>query len=216
MAAPRLRLQLAVAGLVVTAVLVADSSGLLGPKLATILDDSAQLGGDATVHVNISASRLGNPALEGAVRYVLQRYGLAAQHLVLEVTESSRIPDPPAAVASAERLRASGIRLALDDFGTGYNTLAQLHLLPIDILKLDRTLTTINGTSERLAALCGSMVRIAADLGITVVAEGVETAGQAAALARLGCGFGQGHLYGRPAPMATMAPPAALVAREPT
>ncbi len=173
--------------------------------LATYL---ARYGGDATVHVNISASRLGNPDLEGVVREVLQRYGLAAQHLVLEVTESSRIPDPLAAVASAERLRALGIRIALDDFGTGYNTLAQLHLLPIDILKLDRTLTTIDGTSERLAALCGSMVRIAADLGITVVAEGVETAEQAAALARLGCGFGQGHLYGRPAPMASMAPPA--------
>jgi predicted signal transduction protein with EAL and GGDEF domain len=64
--------------------------------------------------------------------------------------------------------------------------------------------------------LRGSMVRIAADLGITVVAEGVETPEQAAALARLGCGFGQGHVYGRPAPMATMAPPAALVAQERT
>jgi diguanylate cyclase (GGDEF)-like protein len=177
--------------------------------LATYL---ARYGGEATVHVNISASRLGNPDLEGVVREVLRRYGLAARHLVLEVTESCRIPDPLAAVASAERLRALGIRLALDDFGTGYNTLAQLHLLPIDILKLDRTLTIIDETSERLATLCGSMVRIAADLGITVVAEGVETTEQAAALARLGCGFGQGHLYGRPAPMASMAPPA-LAAR---
>jgi predicted signal transduction protein with EAL and GGDEF domain len=120
----------------------------------------------------------------------------------------------PARVADDGSVRGDGSAECGSLRSTGYNTLAQLHLLPIDILKLDRTLTTIDGMSERLAALCGSMVRIAADLGITVVAEGVETPEQAAALARLGCGFGQGHVYGRPAPMATMAPPAALVARE--
>jgi EAL domain-containing protein (putative c-di-GMP-specific phosphodiesterase class I) len=104
-----------------------------------------------------------------------------------------------------------GLRLALDDFGTGYNTLAQLHLLPIDILKLDRTLTTVDQDPARMTALCRSVVRIAADLGITVVAEGVETTEQAAALARLGCGFGQGHLYGRPKPLSEVRPPSAVL-----
>jgi diguanylate cyclase (GGDEF)-like protein len=195
-------------------VAIAERAGLVAALDDFVLDRACRdlasylgvNGGDAVVHVNVSASRLGNPDLERVVRDALRRYGLTAQHLVLEVTESSRIPDPVAAVASAERLRATGIRLALDDFGTGYNTLAQLHLLPIDILKLDRTLTTVDQDPVRVAALCGSVVRIAADLGITVVAEGIETADQAAALARLGCGFGQGHLYGRPAPFTDVTP----------
>ena len=191
-------------------VAVAERAGLVAALDDFVLDRACRElatrlgrpGGPATVHVNISASRLGNPDLELVVRDILDKYGLAARHLVLEVTESSRIPDPTAAAASARRLRAMGVRLALDDFGTGYNTLAQVHLLPVDILKLDRTLTTIDHDPARVAALCGSVVRIAADLGITVVAEGVETAEQAHALARAGCGFGQGHLYGRPAPLA--------------
>jgi diguanylate cyclase (GGDEF)-like protein len=187
-------------------VAVAERAGLVGALDDFVLDRAcrdlasnlARRAGPATVHVNVSASRLGHPALEFVVRDVLDRYGLGANHLVLEVTESSRIPDPIAAAASADRLRAMGVRLALDDFGTGYNTLAQLHLLPIDILKLDRTLTAVDQSPRRASALCASVVRIAGDLGITVVAEGVETAAQAHALARIGCGFGQGHLYGRP------------------
>jgi diguanylate cyclase (GGDEF)-like protein len=196
-------------------VAVAERAGLVGALDDFVLDRAcadlaayqARYVDDTAVHVNISASRLGNPELEIVVRDILRRHGLAPRQLVLEVTESSRIPDPAAAAASAERLREAGVRLALDDFGTGYNTLTQLHLLPVDILKLDRSMTAVDRRSEvepgppRAAALCGSVIRIAADLGITVIAEGVETGPQAAALAGLGCGFGQGHLYGRPGPI---------------
>jgi EAL domain-containing protein (putative c-di-GMP-specific phosphodiesterase class I) len=158
----------------------------------------ARHGSAPSVHVNISATRLGSPDLELVVTEALRRHGLSARHLVLEITETGRIPDPVAAARSAERLRAAGVRLALDDFGTGYNTLAQLHTLPVDVVKLDRTLTAIGPEALRAEALCRSLVTIAADLGVTVIAEGVETAEQEAALARLGCGFGQGHLYGLP------------------
>ena len=199
-------------------VAVAEKAGLVGALDDFVLDRAcgdvaahlARHGTAPAVHVNISASRLGNPDLEQTVADTLARHGLSPGHLVLEVTESCRIPDPAAAAGSARRLRASGVRLALDDFGTGFNTLAQLHELPVDIVKLDRTFTAVGSGSLRAEALCESLVSIAADLAITVIAEGVETRAQGAALARLGCGFGQGHLYGRPAPLSASPAPAAV------
>ena len=94
------------------------------------------------------------------------------------------------------------MRVALDDFGTGYSTLAHLHLLPVDMVKLDRTLTTPD--PEQAERLRRSVVTISRALGMLVVAEGVETAQQAAGLARLGCDLGQGWLYGRPVPAAEL------------
>ena len=163
----------------------------------------AQSGDNAAMHVNISASRLGTPDLEMAVRDILARHALAAHHLVLEVTETGRIPDLRAAVESADRLRAMGVRLALDDFGAGYQTIVSLHQLPLDFVKLDFSVTADVGRpgAARSEALCRSLLTIAADLGLVVIAEGVETGVQAAALARLGCGYGQGYLFGRPTPL---------------
>jgi diguanylate cyclase (GGDEF)-like protein len=191
-------------------VAMAERAGLISALDDFVLDRScrelaatlARRGGDMSLHVNISASRLGNVDLEDRVGEVLDRHALKPRHLVLEVTETSRIPDPRAAAASAERLRATGVRLALDDFGAGYNTVAQLHLLPLDIVKLDLSLTAGAGHAggARTEALCRSVVTIAAELGIAVVAEGVETPEQAAALTRVGCGYGQGFLYGGPTP----------------
>jgi EAL domain-containing protein (putative c-di-GMP-specific phosphodiesterase class I) len=158
-------------------------------------------GMDLDVHVNISATRLGDAELENAVFTALDRSGLPARQLVLEVTETARIPDLNVAGDAARRLRAHGIRLALDDFGTGYNTLLQLHLLPVDIVKLDRGLLATDGDRRRVEALCRSVVAISAALGVTLIAEGLETAEQAAALAAFGCELGQGHLYGRAAPL---------------
>lgn len=157
------------------------------------------------VHVNVSAGRLGHPDVERAVHQTLDRYGLSGEYLVLEVTESRRIPDLPAAAGSLGRLRSRGVQLALDDFATGYNTLAQMHLLPVDIIKLDRALSGVVHSEPRAGTLCRSVVAIAASLGIRVIAEGVETAEQEAALRRVGCGFGQGYLYARPTSLADAA-----------
>ncbi|GIH14106.1 putative bifunctional diguanylate cyclase/phosphodiesterase [Rugosimonospora africana] len=192
-------------------VAIAERTGLIGRLDDFVLDRAcrdlaghlAEYGGDVTVHVNISASRLGEPDVELAADDCLSRHALAPHHLVLEVTESSRIPDPAAAVRSARRLRGMGIRLALDDFGTGYSTLALLRELPLDIIKLDRSLTDIvDGAATGLPpdALCRAVVSIADEMGIMVVAEGVETGEQVAALSRMGCRYAQGHRYGRPAP----------------
>jgi len=199
---------------------VAERTGLIGRLDDFVLDRACRdlagyRGSDGiALHVNVSASRLGEPEVEAAVHDCLTRYHLDAGRLVLEVTESSPISDPAAAVRSARRLRERGVRLALDDFGTGYSTLALLHELPLDIIKLDRSLTDTatayaNGSPSSGrdhgrddGALCRAVLAIAKELNIMVVAEGVETAEQAAALDRAGCRYAQGHRYGRPGALA--------------
>ena len=186
----------------------AERTGVIGALDDAVLDracrDMAALRASSriplAVHVNVSASRLADPALEDAVHASLRRHGLPAAALVLEITETAMVPELTAAVRILQRLRESGIRLALDDFGTGYGTLANLHVLPIDVVKLDRTLTVPAGDPERAGALRRSVVSISRTLGMLVVGEGIETAEQAADLHRLGCDLGQGYFFGRPVP----------------
>jgi diguanylate cyclase (GGDEF)-like protein len=160
------------------------------------------------VHVNVSAARLGQPGLEEAVRAALSRHNLPPSRLIIEITETHRIGDLPAAAAAATRLRALGPRIALDDFGSGFNALAQLHSLPVDIVKLDSTLTDVDVAPERAGALCRSVLAICTELNITVVAEGIETLARAAGLSALGCPLGQGYLFGQPGPLHRLKPPA--------
>jgi diguanylate cyclase (GGDEF)-like protein len=153
------------------------------------------------MHVNVSAARLGQEGLEDAVFAALARHTVPSSRLVIEITETRRIPDLPRAAAVAARLRAQGVRVALDDFGSGYNALAQLHSLPVDIVKLDSTLTDVDVNPDRAGALCRSVLAICAELNIVVVAEGIETLARATALAELGCPLGQGYLYSQPVPL---------------
>jgi EAL domain-containing protein (putative c-di-GMP-specific phosphodiesterase class I) len=189
-------------------VAAAERAGLVGELDNLVLDrachEVAALSGLPTplqVHVNVCASRLCDSDLESAVLAALDRYGLPSSQLVLEITETSQIPDLTAAATVARRLRDKGVQLAIDDFGTGYNTLAELHLMPVDIVKLCQAYTAVDVEPRPVEALCRSVVSISHALGITVIAEGVETAGQAGTLARLGCNLGQGYLYGRSAPL---------------
>lgn len=193
-------------------VAAAERSGLIAELDDQVLDiacrDTAALigngGSPLRVHVNISASRLGCPYLEETIRQTLIRHGLPGDRLVLEITETSQIPDLNAAADSTRRLRQLGVKLALDDFGTGYNTLAHLHALPVDIVKLDHSLTTHTDEQERTEALGRSVVSISHALGISVIAEGVETQAQVGRLMRWGCHLGQGYLYGRSMPVAAL------------
>ncbi|GAA2649743.1 putative bifunctional diguanylate cyclase/phosphodiesterase [Paractinoplanes durhamensis] len=166
------------------------------------------------VHVNVSAGRLGQAGLEEAVRAALARHPLPPSRLIIEITETHRIQDLPAAAAAATRLRALGPRIALDDFGSGFNALAQLHSLPVDIVKLDSMLTDVDVDPERAGALCRSVLAICDELNIVVVAEGIETTSRAAGLAALGCPLGQGYLFGQPAPVHRLAPPAIPTQRQ--
>lgn len=155
------------------------------------------------VHVNVCASRLGNPALEQCIADALRRYGLAAGQLVVEITETVPILDLVAGAAAIRRLQALGVRVALDDFGAGYNSLTYLHALPVDLIKLDRALTT-GVEPDRDAALCRSVVKLCADLDLAVVAEGIETVEQTERITRAGCTMAQGYRFGRPAPLSAL------------
>jgi len=194
-------------------VTVAERTGLVAAIDDFVLDracaDAAGLastyGRPIDVHVNVSAVRLGQHGLEEAVAQALERHNVRPSRLVVEITETRRIPDLPRAAEVAERLRRRGVRIALDDFGSGYNALAQLHSLPVDIVKLDSTLTDVDVSPERAGALCRSVLAICAELGIAVVAEGIETPARARALAALGCHLGQGYLFGQPGPVHRLA-----------
>ena len=134
---------------------------------------------------------------------VLARTGLAPEHLVLEVTESA-IVDEKAGIAALRALRSHGIRIAIDDFGTGYSSLHYLTRLPVDILKIDRSFVAeLNGTPEG-AAITEAVIRLSQVLHLSTVAEGIETAAQAAELLALGCDTGQGFLYAPPLPPAEL------------
>jgi diguanylate cyclase len=197
-------------------VTVAERTGLVGAIDDFVLDqacaDAAALaevyGRPIDVHVNVSAARLGQDGLEQAVGTALARHAVPASRLVLEITETRRIPDLPGAAAVAARMRALGVRVALDDFGSGFNALAQLHSLPVDIVKLDATLTDVDVAPEHAEALCRSVLSICDDLDIVVVAEGIETPSRSRAMAGLGCPLGQGYLYGQPGPLNRLAAPA--------
>ncbi len=195
---------------------VAERVGLVGAIDDFVLDRAcadastlAQLyGRPIGVHVNVSAARLGDPDLTEVMRAALDRHGTEPSRLVVEITETRRIADLPGAAAVAGQLRALGIRLALDDFGSGFNTLVQLHSLPVDIVKLDSSLTDVDIAPERAGALCRSILAICTELGVTVVAEGIETGSRARALADLGCPLGQGYLFGQPTPLHRLSSPA--------
>ncbi len=190
---------------------VAERAGLVGLVDDYVLDracqDAADFAGpwkDVLVHVNVSAARFGEPEQEAAVLRALHRHRLPPHRLLLELTETAAFDDAGAAATVATRLTERGVKLGLDDFGTGYNALHQLHSLPIDVVKLDRSLVV--AATGRSAALCRSIVAICTEMGVRVIAEGIENDQQVAAMAALGCAYGQGHRFGFPGPLPTHHP----------
>ena len=186
---------------------VAEASGLIGAVGNLVLETACQqmvqwqrsLSEQCPemMAVNLSRAQLGEPGLVDEVRQVLQRSGLDARHLKLEITESLAAQDETVQ-ATLRDLKSLGLRLALDDFGTGYSSLACLHLLPVDTVKIDRSFVSQIETSEYHRVLIEATIRVAATLGMSTVAEGIETAGQADLLLQLNCEKGQGYLYSKP------------------
>ena len=150
--------------------------------------------------VNISAADLGDPQLDTKVAQALADAGLAPEALTLEVTESGFIDNPREALAMLEALRAIGVRLSIDDFGTGYSSLSYLAHMPVDELKIDQSFVRRLHEDPALVAVVGSAIDMGHRLGLSVVAEGVETAAHAEKLRALGCDIGQGYLYAKPMP----------------
>ncbi len=134
------------------------------------------------------------------MRKVIADSGVDPTLLKLEVTESTIIGDPAHAAEILTGLRDLGIRLCMDDFGTGYSNLSYLQTLPFDFLKVDRAFVSSMIDRFESRTILRTMLALAQQLALEVVAEGVETDEQADELSRLGCGFLQGYLYGRPMP----------------
>jgi diguanylate cyclase (GGDEF)-like protein/PAS domain S-box-containing protein len=148
-----------------------------------------------SISVNVSPHQIAEE-LMGQVQTALAASGLPPNQLVLEVTESAVIAI--ANVSVLERLREIGIRISVDDFGTGYSSLVQLQELPVDELKIDRAFVQRLAGTDADTAIVTSIIELAHTIGLNAVAEGVETAAQAAAVRSLGCDSGQGYLWSRP------------------
>ncbi|HUR14848.1 MAG TPA: EAL domain-containing protein [Mycobacteriales bacterium] len=161
-------------------------------------------GRDLGVAVNVSVRQLG-PEFVADVAGVLAQTALTPSRLTLEITESLLVDDERT-LASLSALRELGVRLALDDFGTGWSSLAYLRRLPVDVLKLDGSFVKALGSVEA-DAVSRTVVRLAIDLGLEVVAEGVETVAQRDILHAMGCHSAQGWLYGHAGPAEALLTP---------
>jgi diguanylate cyclase (GGDEF)-like protein len=194
---------------------LAERTGLIPALTALVLDLAcaqaaawqSELGPSRLrVGVNLSPQSVTERGLPGEVAACLQRHGLQGRHLALEVTESGLMSDPEAARTVCSELRTLGIHVALDDFGVGYSSLAHLNLLPLDSLKLDRAFVSGLGGDRQQERFTRAVLRLGADLGLAVIAEGVEELAELELLRELGCGHAQGYLLARPAPAAEITP----------
>lgn len=150
------------------------------------------------VSVNLSARQLADPAIVDTVAAALEESGLDPRALGLEITESVLMEDLDAAVRTLCRLRDLGVMIVLDDFGAGYSSLAYVKKLPIEVIKLDRSFAEDLGARGKDGAIVAAVTAMAREIGVAVVAEGIEQAVQAERVARLGCRYAQGFHYARP------------------
>ena len=190
---------------------LAERAGLIGPLTDLLLDvavrqaaEWARLPGWSGLYVgvNLSPASVVDPDLPRRVVECLERHGLPGANLVFEVTESALLSDPTAARDVCRQLRGLGVQLALDDFGVGYSSLAHLHALPLDCLKVDRAFVDLVDLDDDQRRFTQAVLRLGSDLGLDVVAEGVERPEQLAALQAMGCTYVQGYLLSRPVPAA--------------
>ncbi len=159
-------------------------------------------GPDVSVHVNISASRLGGAQLLAAVEWSLLRHRLRPARLCLEIAAISGITDLHAAADSVRQLRARGVRVALAALGSSFDVLDQLRALPpVDLVKLDATLVVSDIDRWDSAALWRSTIDACDEMSIGAIAVGIEASAQAVTLQRMKCRLGQGYLYGPPLPL---------------
>jgi diguanylate cyclase (GGDEF)-like protein len=153
------------------------------------------------VHVNLSAVELRDPELVARVQSTLSAASVDPRSLVFEITETVLLDDSERVSSTIGELRALGVRFALDDFGTGYSSLSYLHTLPFDMLKIAKSFVDGLARGGREASFVGMIIELARTLGVTVIAEGIETQEQVGALVTLECDLGQGFYLGRPQPV---------------
>jgi EAL domain-containing protein (putative c-di-GMP-specific phosphodiesterase class I) len=152
------------------------------------------------VAVNISTRSLLDRGFPEAVANLLREAGVPPELLCLEITEGTIMADPELALDVLTRVRAQGVKTAIDDFGTGYSSMAYLKLLPLDELKIDRSFVRDMTTDPKDSMLVQSAIDLGHNLGLAVVAEGIENEATLSALHALGCDVAQGFLFARPLP----------------
>ena len=157
-----------------------------------------RLGGFLPVCVNFSCRQFRQPDLVQCIITILDETGFDPRRLTLELRESALVEDLLGSLEKLRELKQLGVKISLDDFGTGYFCLAHLAQFPVDILKIDRTFIQELENPESTKSIANSILAMAGELGLEVVAEGIETRGQAEALRNRGCRLGQGYLWGHP------------------
>ena len=188
----------------------AEKTGLIVPMGRWVLEEACRqqrrwhraTGHSVRMAVNISARQLQGALLADHVATALRATAVPPSSLVLEITESMLVDDAERTMAKLQRFSDLGVSMAIDDFGTGYSSLAYLSRLPVDILKIDRSFVAGIGAHREMTAVTSAIVALGKSLNLTVVAEGIETPGQLAALGEMGCDLGQGYLLARPLPAA--------------
>ncbi|MEU5941875.1 EAL domain-containing protein [Micromonospora sp. NPDC047548] len=190
---------------------LAEETGLIVPIDRWVIHEACRAAAtwrerapEATVAVNIAAAHLRRPDLIATVTAATASAGLAPRALTLELTESALIDGSEAVLERLAQLRELGIRIAIDDFGTGYSSLSYLHRIPATELKIDRSFVSRLDSDARAYATVEMVTRLADAFDLAVVAEGVETEGQHAAVTAIGCVHGQGYRYGRPGGLADL------------
>ena len=186
---------------------MAQEVGLIGDIDALVLRTAcrqvrewqeAGLCGDLEIGVNLSAGQLADPELSDRIAAQLETCRFDPRSLVLEITESEMITDNEITMRNLASLRNLGVRIALDDFGTGYSTFSHLDLLPIDVVKIDRSFVMNLGLADDSRSMAAALIQLATTLGYDTIAEGVETPAQEQSLRALGCARAQGYYLGRP------------------
>jgi diguanylate cyclase len=190
---------------------LAERTGLIHPLTKAVLDTALEqaarwrrAGHSLSVAVNVSTRCLLDPTFPDQVAGQLADREVPPQLLVLEITESAVMADPARALEVLRGLHAIGVALAIDDFGTGYSSMAYLKELPVDELKIDRSFVSQMAASSRDAVIVRSTIDLGHNLGMRVVAEGVETRHAWEKLTALGCDTAQGYYLGRPMPAADL------------
>ncbi|MCG8618357.1 MAG: EAL domain-containing protein, partial [Desulfobacterales bacterium] len=162
--------------------------------------DWRQKGYQIKVAVNISAKDLLSPKLTEKVADLLERHSLPPHWLILEITEGAMMQDPDMALSMLEQLHEMGVKLSIDDFGTGYSSMAYLKKLPIQEIKIDKSFVLDLAKDAEDAVIVRSTVELGHNLGLTVIAEGVEDEESMDMLKGYGCDLGQGYFFSRPQP----------------
>jgi len=186
---------------------VAEEMGMIIPIGNFVIDEACRqlgawrksLGENAplNLHVNVSRKQLEHPTLVAVVEQAIQKYAIPPECLHLEVTESIIMHDSQTSIQTLNQLKNLGVNIDVDDFGTGYSSLSCLCDFPIDVLKLDREFIKKSERSREVM-LIQALIILANQLGLDVIAEGIETPEQLALLQKLGCRYGQGYFFSRP------------------